>query len=344
MLGVSEPAYTEEELANIDPPPFSYEGRTYTAYEAQQQMRKMERAMRKQKDRCIVADAAGDEDTFTAASIKLRRQKDIYEDFCNAAGTYTEYERTFVAGYNRSLAAKTGAVTRKQRAFDKAQLRLTDGENGGIINKTLKMSLAKVPAPNWNKVNFVHDKETLVSAKSRLINELGLREEDIDLGELPNGFVLNKFIDRLVIIKKKYGATIPNIKVVNEIDGDKKCIASFRPFDNIFQISSRYFGDEKILNQYLQKCVNEGVYPKCCNNIKFIAEHEMSHVRLRDIILDSPEGVSIHQNRQYVKFENDVKIEEFFADCIATYRITHTINDDIQSVIDYLSTKGVDVL
>lgn len=124
IIGISEPVYTEEELQNIDPPPFTYEGRTYTAYEAQQQMRKMERAMRKQKDRCIVADAAGDDETFTAASIKLRRQKDIYEDFCKAADAYTEYERTTVAGYDRRLAAKTGAVTRKQRAFEKAQMRL----------------------------------------------------------------------------------------------------------------------------------------------------------------------------------------------------------------------------
>lgn len=126
ILGVSEPVYTEEELQNIDQPPFTYEGRTYTAYEASQQMRKMERAMRKQKDRCIVADAAGDEDSFTAASIKLRRQKDIYEDFCKAADSYTQYERTYVAGYDRRLAGKTGAVTRKQREFEKAQIRLTD--------------------------------------------------------------------------------------------------------------------------------------------------------------------------------------------------------------------------
>ncbi|MBP1544333.1 MAG: phage minor capsid protein, partial [Oscillospiraceae bacterium] len=55
ILGISKPVYTEEELKNIDPPPFTYEGRRYTAYEAQQQMRKMERSMRKQKDRCIVA-------------------------------------------------------------------------------------------------------------------------------------------------------------------------------------------------------------------------------------------------------------------------------------------------
>lgn len=121
-----------------DPPPFTYEGKQYTAYKAQQQMRKMERAMRKQKDRCIVADAAGDTQTFTAASIKLRRQKDIYEDFCKAAGTYTEYERTFVAGYNRKLAAKTGAVTRAQNKFKNAQITLTNPGNGGIIKLEAK--------------------------------------------------------------------------------------------------------------------------------------------------------------------------------------------------------------
>lgn len=133
ILGVSEPVYTEEELQNIDQPPFTYEGRKYTAYEASQQMRKMERAMRKQKDRCIVADAAGDEDSFTAASIKLRRQKDIYEDFCKAADSYTQYERTYVAGYNRRLAGKTGAVTRRQREFEKAQVRLTDSSGSDKI-------------------------------------------------------------------------------------------------------------------------------------------------------------------------------------------------------------------
>lgn len=114
ILGVSEPTYTEEELQNIDQPPFTYEGRTYTAYEASQQMRKMERAMRKQKDRCIVADAAGDEEAFATASIRLNRQKYIYEDFCKAADSYTEYERTYVTGFNRSIAARSGVAAIKK--------------------------------------------------------------------------------------------------------------------------------------------------------------------------------------------------------------------------------------
>ena len=114
ILGVSEPTYTEEELQNIDQPPFTYEGRTYTAYEASQQMRKMERAMRKQKDRCIVADAAGDEEAVATASIRLNRQKYIYEDFCKAADSYTEYERTYVTGFNRSIAARSGVAAIKK--------------------------------------------------------------------------------------------------------------------------------------------------------------------------------------------------------------------------------------
>lgn len=114
ILGVSEPVYTEEELQNIDQPPFTYEGQTYTAYEASQQMRKMERAMRKQKDRCIVADAAGDEEAFATASIRLNRQKYIYEDFCKAADSYTEYERTYVTGFNRSIAARSGVAAIKK--------------------------------------------------------------------------------------------------------------------------------------------------------------------------------------------------------------------------------------
>lgn len=144
IMGVTKPSYTEEQLQALDPPPFTYEGKRYTAYEAQQQMRKMERSMRKQKDRCVVADAVGDKDAFTAASIKLRRQKDYYEDFCKAAGTYTEYERTFVSGYNRQLAAKTGAVTRKQNALKNAQETLTNSGNGGIINQ-------RVPINSVNK-------------------------------------------------------------------------------------------------------------------------------------------------------------------------------------------------
>lgn len=115
IMGVTKPSYTEEQLAALDPPPFIYEGKQYTAYKAQQQMRKMERAMRRQKDRCITFDAAGDVENYTVTSIRLRRMKDVYEDFARRANAYTEYERLFVADYTRRLAGKTAYATKTWR-------------------------------------------------------------------------------------------------------------------------------------------------------------------------------------------------------------------------------------
>lgn len=112
IMGVTKPSYTEEQLAALDPPPFTYEGKQYTAYKAQQQMRKMERAMRKQKDRCIAADSMGDVENYTVASIRLRRMKDIYEDFARRANSFTEYERIFVTEYGRRLAGKSSYATK----------------------------------------------------------------------------------------------------------------------------------------------------------------------------------------------------------------------------------------
>ncbi|MBD5130881.1 MAG: hypothetical protein HDT43_13305 [Ruminococcaceae bacterium] len=186
ILGVTKPSYTPGELAALDPPPFTYEGRQYTAYEAQQQMRKMERAMRKQKDRCIVADAAGDKDAFTAASIKLRRQKDYYEDFCKAAGTYTEYERTFVSGYNRQLAAKTGAVTRKQKALKNAQVTLTDVENGGIIKEERK-----------RLIDSFYAAQSIDEVKEYAKNVLGFDYRQYDKFNLDAANMVNREITRM---------------------------------------------------------------------------------------------------------------------------------------------------
>ncbi|MGN1100764.1 MAG: phage minor capsid protein [Huintestinicola sp.] len=108
--GISEPSYTEEELRNIDPPPFEYNGKTYTCYEATQRQRYMERAMRKTKRELLAADSTGDKDRFTEKSVLLRRQREDYNKFSKAAGLLTQNERTQVGGYEHSIAGKVTAT------------------------------------------------------------------------------------------------------------------------------------------------------------------------------------------------------------------------------------------
>lgn len=150
ILGVSEPVYTEEELQNIDQPPFTYEGRKYTAYEASQQMRKMERAMRKQKDRCIVADAAGDEESFTAASIKLRRQKDIYEDFARRLTATRSMSGLTSPGMTAGLRARPGRSRGNSGNLKRRSLNLTIPLKARIIIWELNIcSLLIILMASW---------------------------------------------------------------------------------------------------------------------------------------------------------------------------------------------------
>lgn len=91
--GVMERTYTDSELANIDPPPFVYDGKTYTAYEATQMQRSIERAIREQKRRQASFRAAGLDKEATAAGAKLRRLNAKYTEFSAAAGLPKQMER-----------------------------------------------------------------------------------------------------------------------------------------------------------------------------------------------------------------------------------------------------------
>lgn len=123
----SPPAYTEEQLANIDPPPIEYNGKTLTYYECTQKQRVMETAMRKTKREIIAAKASGDDDMFTVKSIRLRRQKEEYANFSKSAGMLTQNERAQVYGFDRSVAAKASWAVRKANKV------LDNGGGSGIM-------------------------------------------------------------------------------------------------------------------------------------------------------------------------------------------------------------------
>lgn len=93
LEGVSERVYTDDELANIDPPPAEFEGRTYSAYEATQMQRKMERTVRKLERRRAAYNAAGMTDKEEQTGIRIRRLKKEYREFSRAASLPTQTNR-----------------------------------------------------------------------------------------------------------------------------------------------------------------------------------------------------------------------------------------------------------
>lgn len=92
--GVSERTYTDEQLAHIDDGlGCTFEGKTYTAYEATQEQRKVERTIRKLKREKTAYNAAGLADEEQEVNIKLRRLNAKYKAFSKAAGLPEQRER-----------------------------------------------------------------------------------------------------------------------------------------------------------------------------------------------------------------------------------------------------------
>lgn len=95
--GVSQRTYTDEELEEIDPPPFLFEGKTYTQYEATQKQRQIERTIRRLKRERAAYRAAGLKEEETAASARIRRLDEEYRAFSKAADLPQQRERMNVA-------------------------------------------------------------------------------------------------------------------------------------------------------------------------------------------------------------------------------------------------------
>ena len=91
--GVSERTYTDQQLEAIDPPPFAYQGREYTAYEATQKQRQLETAIRAQKRRVLAFESAGEEQDAQDAKTRLKRLESEYRAFSQAAGLPEQFER-----------------------------------------------------------------------------------------------------------------------------------------------------------------------------------------------------------------------------------------------------------
>ena len=112
ILGVSPPQYSPEELEQMrqkNETGITYNGRHYTGYAATQRQRRLEAAMRRQKRKILVDEAAGNAEALQADQIRLQIQRQEYARFSKAAGLRTQTERAEVVnfGWKQAGAAST---------------------------------------------------------------------------------------------------------------------------------------------------------------------------------------------------------------------------------------------
>lgn len=104
IKGIDTPTYSEEELDRMNEEenaPKEYNGKEYTAYEAQQKQRQLETAMRADRQRIeLLTQGGADYDTITGAKVRYFQRQDEYVKFSKAMGLPEQWERVTVNGKN----------------------------------------------------------------------------------------------------------------------------------------------------------------------------------------------------------------------------------------------------
>lgn len=96
VLGISKPLYTNKQLKEINDKNnkgFELDGKHYTNYQGLQMQRKLETAIRKQKDRQIMAKASKDEEEELLATQKMTYLTNKYFELSKKSGLRTKVER-----------------------------------------------------------------------------------------------------------------------------------------------------------------------------------------------------------------------------------------------------------
>ena len=113
--GVMERTYADEELAHIDDGhDVTFEGRHYTAYEATQKQRQIERTVRRYRREKTAFESAGLSEDAQAAGVRIRRLQAQYRAFSKAAGLPEQRERMRVT-YTDAVSRQRASVLKIQR-------------------------------------------------------------------------------------------------------------------------------------------------------------------------------------------------------------------------------------
>lgn len=152
ILSVSTPQYSAAELEEMrqkNEEGITYNGQHYTGYEATQRQRSLEAAMRRQKRRILVDEAAGDEKKLQTDQIRLQMLRQEYARFSKAAGLRMQAERAETAGFGWKQAGAADRAVRAAKnsveiARDYATMEVNEPvSEGGRVRKVGNLDIEK---------------------------------------------------------------------------------------------------------------------------------------------------------------------------------------------------------
>ena len=172
LCGISSPAYSTETLAKFksnDERVINFEGKDYTMYEASQLQAKTETAIRKAKDRQILAKASGDDTLRREEQYKVNVLTSKYTQLCDTSGLPTRAERMSVSGFRKVN------IIKDQKSIAKKAKKIYNLDNEDDNIKAFirdKQTIDLLEYNNIKVVQKINEKEFVVETSKPKIKKL----------------------------------------------------------------------------------------------------------------------------------------------------------------------------
>lgn len=168
ILGVSEPAYSEEELEAFKRnslEEIEIDGRKMSRYEWTQEQRRIETAVRYQKDIAVAAKASGDMPLRREAQAKINALDERYRMISEKAGLSEQRERMAVSGFRRVKAENELKNIQKSGTMNTARRILVDGEPIKPISKNRLQKIVKAFARKGGSIQMGTNIDSYLESK-----------------------------------------------------------------------------------------------------------------------------------------------------------------------------------
>ena len=194
--GISEPTYTEEELAELnrqEKEPIEYNSKQYTKYEALQRQRRLETTMRAQRQEMqLLKEGGADEDDIINCRARYHGTSQEYTAFSKAMGLPQQRERVFADGLGNIMQGKYTGGSGKESPVRvppvgaKVTDKVTAEERKELLSRDKVVIADK--AKNVEKVSAVEETSGFKQAKTieeaeKFALENGVRH--VDYSDLP---------------------------------------------------------------------------------------------------------------------------------------------------------------
>lgn len=290
LLG-APPAYSEETLEEMrrnSAEKIEIDGRTMSRYEWTQEQRRIETAVRYQKDRGVLATHAGNMEIRRDAQGKINALMGRYEKISEKAGLHERRSRTYVEGFEHVKLKKKleGAAMGRRKA-----------NTGSWPVSGKKISVDELSALK----TYASDRHVDLRSFENFDGDVSLIRDFIDgIAEVARDFPETAKKERLLQLRCSF-----------QIDPDTYAVTTKR----CISINANAYRNCEALSKDYSREVEEGMFA-AGTNYRSIAYHEMGHVVIDTYGLSAKKmasGITSSEISKYAMKSSDETVAESFS-------------------------------